>query len=391
MTLAQIQLPPSGWSIELTKDDIERFDFVKQVSRRLETAGEVVWLSIRDGERTWCAKERNTTVWGNAVLDGSPFDLLMPFAPVFLRHVAGLVIESNMCTLKVSPDQKVCIVSSGAEEVHGDIPVEWKPSDLEFGNDGDISINLNSMQARRLGELINDWPGPVDKDEYPNFLAPFVVIEVGDEKMTCTMDWSRYGGRANTLVFAINATPHLKFECDSYVLGHGLTENFSHEDWTMTLSSTNPTHLGVHNSEIGFTVTLERECVALVREQIENELKLLDLEVKEWNTESSHPIVHITYESTQMEIVIIPDKIGHDDYIRVTMCVASGVSNNLATLQEVNNFNEARLGQKYVMNGDSIFLVTDIATTAISELFLAIITMASQWADLSVLFAALKD
>ncbi|MBJ7369685.1 MAG: hypothetical protein JHC65_14645 [Ilumatobacteraceae bacterium] len=67
------------------------------------------------------------------------------------------------------------------------------------------------------------------------------------------------------------------------------------------------------------------------------------------------------------------------------------MSNNLATLQEVNNFNEARLGQKYVMNGDSIFLVTDIATTAISELFSLIITMASQWTDLSVLFAALKD
>ncbi len=391
MGLVQTILPPEDWSITLTKDDVECFSFVAQVTRRIESANEVVWLSIKDGKRKWCASERNTTVWGNAVYDGSPFDLMIPFGPTFLRHVAGLVSESDTCFLTVSPDKKVCIVSSGKEEVHGDIPSKWEPSTIDLNIEGDINVTLSKIQARRLGALINEWPGPVDKDEFPNFLAPFVIIEVGDKKMTCTMDWSRYGGRANTTVFAINSTPYCKFECDAYVLGHGLTENFSEEEWKMTVSSTNPTSLGVYNSEIGFFVALERECVELVRKQIESELNLLDVDMLVWDTKAVHPVVHFTYNSTPMDVVIMPDKTEHDDFIRVTLCIASGVSNNLATFQEINNFNEARLGQKYVLNGDSIFLVTDLSTRKIDDLFATVMTMQHQYADLSALFAVLKD
>ncbi len=365
----ELLIPDHPWSIELTREDADRFWTVMNTTHALQTENDVVWLTIINRKRYWFATEPNVLLWG-VVESSDPIDqLIVPFTPTALNSLFNFLMAHERCELTIEKDEiprKHVAVwrSMNGDFFCADVPTVYDQV-ADFEPHGNTSCELTSEQTQMLGDFMRSWPPGISPEGHPTpFLPAFAHLTVDAEGLQCSMDWTRYRGSMNTIGLKTTTSGAGSIQFEPCVISRALGRFGEENPITVTFHSEARTAVYFHNDEWGFKVLASRECVARWGFLVSSYLEQEGVDVGKWDDEPVVPVLPFAYRDVPMEVSLVSDAGGVDDFLRITMNVASNVVFNLELMKELNTYNNMAVGVSAVFNSDGVYLTVDVPCTA---------------------------
>jgi hypothetical protein len=357
------------WSITLTSDDVNRFQFIHMLNRVDELDNEAVWLKVTTwGDRHWIGTSHNVTSWGTVSSDDRrQSGFVTPMPPIFLHSISNLISDHGECSLSLESDgsdgDRVLIARAGHTSVVADCPTLTQPS-FDISPRGSLSFQLTTDDLQQLSTVLASWPMFLNAGEHPHFRPPHAHMCITRTSLTCTLNWRRYGGSATTVSVPVHANGEAFVSFESPILGRAMSMLFDAGDFRLTLDPNNLSVFFVHNSEWGFAVSVRNEAVARWGQRVSDAFAAAGATVAdEWVVGEVPALAGTTSQGHSIAATLFSNTLIGADTARVSYRLSENPPTNAEFLMEMALFNERMVGAKTLLHEGQLFIAADVPLT----------------------------
>lgn len=360
----KLTLPEERWSIELDRDDVDRFMTILCQLLSGSSSDKIVWLTTGNHWRHWIGSNRHTVARASVAARNVVDQVTIPFTEKAVLALYDMLTAHERCEVTVEfdeiPQRHVLVISADGDSFCADIP-DVSAEMVEPDPSGDTWCDLDGPKALMLSEFIRCWPSAVQTESASQFVPAFAHLTVDSSGVKCTMDWSRHGGNLATI--GVSGTSHGSgtVQFDGHLVSRIFGRACDDEQLRVSFSSSDPDAVYFRSNQWCFMVKAQRECVVRWVWPVTSFLEATGFQITESDVVSDVPLVKISAFECPLEVSFVVDAAGNDDFLRVTLKVADNVGLNLDLADELNTFNNATAGVVAVVNSGALFLMSDVA------------------------------